>query len=138
MSTVSVACSIPQGFICELGLEMDFSLARFVRTPRYRAVKLNGSQHAPLLLVGGDTKRYLPQRNLPPGITQVDEDFIREWLRQHPKLAQFIWIIDSPKDLKHQVADRPEPPFEPLDRTKPMRFGPDTVETAVFSEQAKE
>ena len=136
---VTVACNLPRGMICEVGLELDYQLQRFVHTPKYRRVALKGSQAAALLLVGGDTNRYVPRRGSAPGLTEgVDREFIETWLREHPRLAQHVWIVDSPKDLKHQIADRPAAPFEPLDPTQKMTINGNMVEAAKFTDAPKE
>ena len=135
MSTVTVACSHPQGMILELGLELDYAQSRFVRTPKYQRVRLNGSQKATRVALPKGSQ-FVAQRDLEPGLTEVDAEFITEWLRQHARMARLVWIVPKPADLKPMVADRPPPPFEPLDPTKPAKFGLDEVSKANFDENA--
>jgi hypothetical protein len=136
-NTVTVATNVPQGFVLELGLELDYAACRFVKTPAYKRVVLNGSQTSRVLLARQldpkDPNGPKAMRGLAPGLTEVDREFITEWLRQHPKMAPHVWIVENPKaDLKHQVGDRAPAPFEPMDPATPFRFGGDHVETADF------
>lgn len=131
-NTVTVACNLPAGMICEVGLELDYVQQRFVRTPRYRRVRLFGSQRATLIALPKGNQ-YIPQRDLPPGLTpDVDREVITEWLRLHPKMATHVWIVESVKDVPHQVADRPVAPLQPMDPSKPMKFGMEEVSKADF------
>jgi hypothetical protein len=132
-NTVTVACNLPAGIICEVGLELDYTLQRFVRTPKYRRVQLRGAQHARRIALPAGNQ-YVAARDLPPGLTpNVDLEFINEWLRLHPKMAQHVWVVESTKDVPHQVGDRPEAPFQPMDPTKPMRYGEGEVTRAEFN-----
>ena len=127
MSTVVVACNLPQGMVCEVGLELEWATSTFQRTPRYKRVVLRGSQRSTLIALPKGSQ-YVAQRELPPGLTEgVDREFIELWLKEHPRLAKNVWIVESPKDVPHQVADRETPPFEPMDPKKPMKFGLDEV-----------
>lgn len=132
-NTVSVACSLPTGFCCELGLVLNRDLRAFVKAPNYKCVVLKGNARDARLALPKNVQ-YVSQRNLPPAVTEgVDEEFMREWLRKHPRLAQFIWIMESPKDIKGQVADRPPMPLEPLDPAGDARV-PKIVEKATFDQ----
>jgi hypothetical protein len=131
-NVVTVACNLPRGMICELGLVLDRATSRFIKTPAYRQVRLKGSQTATLIALPKGSQ-YVSQRGLPPGLTEgVDREFIETWLKAHPRLAQHVWIVESRKDVPHQVGDRDTPPFEPLDTTKPFKVGLDEVTTADF------
>jgi hypothetical protein len=132
-NTVTVACSHPQGMVCELGLQLDYATSRFIRTPAYRRIRLRGSQHAMRVALPKGVQP-IATRGLEPGLTpDVDREFITEWLRQHPKMAQLVWIVENPKaDLKHQVGDRAPPAFEPVDGSKPAKFGLDEISKASF------
>jgi hypothetical protein len=133
-NTVTVACNLPRGIICELGLELNYQLAQFVKTPAYKAVRLYGSQRATTIALPPGS-HYIPRRDLPPGLTpDVDREFITEWLKQHPKLAQHVWIVESTKDVPHQVGDRPKPPFEPLDRNAKFKVEANEIGPAKFDE----
>ncbi len=134
-TTVTVACAHPQGLVCELGLVLDYAQAQFKRTPAYKRVVLKGSQRKMLVAL---PKNVLPvaTRGLEPGITEVDESFITEWLRQHPKMAHLVWIVPKPADLKAQTGDRPESPFEPMDPAARFKFGLDAVTKANYDENA--
>src|SRR5215469_18665718 len=114
-NTVTVACNLPHGMICELGLELDYNLQRFVQTPKYKRVVLRGATRAAMLALPPGVQ-YTARRDLSPGTTEgVDREFIEQWLKEHPRHVRHIWIVESPKDVKHQVADRPEAPFQPVD-----------------------
>jgi hypothetical protein len=131
-NTVTVACNLPQGLVAELGLEMDWATSSFRRTPAYKRVRLVGSQHATKLALPKRTQ-MVAQRDLPPGMTEnVDREFIETWLRAHSRLAPHVWIVDKPADLKHQIGDRAAAPFQPVDGSKPMKFGLDEVSKASF------
>jgi hypothetical protein len=135
-STVSVACTNPVGLVMELGLELNYMEGRFYRTPAYKRVRLNGGYRRLLLALpkGVDIKAT---RDLEPGLTDVDEEFAREWFRQHPRYAALgiAWIVEKPADLKHQVDDAQlGGAFLPLDPKGDNRVpkGAQLVETADF------
>ena len=134
MSNVcTIACALPQGLICELGIELDPVQSTFRRTPAYKRVRLKGSQHATKISLPKHTQ-MVAARDLPPGLTEgVDREFIETWLRAHPKMAAHVWIVEKPADVKHQVADRPKAPFEPIDPTAPFKVGLDAVSKADFN-----
>jgi hypothetical protein len=117
-------------------LVLDYTQSRFIKTPAYKRVRLRGSQHATRIALPKGTQ-YVAQRGLEPGLTEgVDREFITEWLRQHPKMANTVWIVDKPADLKPQIGYRPTPPFEPIDPKAPFKVGLDQVTTATFNEGA--
>jgi hypothetical protein len=112
---VTVACNLPQGMVCEVGLELDYHERCYKRTPAYRRVVLKGRTHATTIALPKGTP-YISARDLPPGLTEgVDREFITEWLRQHKNMARHIWIVEAAADLKHQHADNPNilEPMEP-------------------------
>jgi hypothetical protein len=73
MATVNVTCAIPQGLICE------------IFTPTPRRVVLNGSNTSKT--VHNPHGASHGQRTTPaPGVTAVDEDFIKAWLAANAHL----------------------------------------------------
>ena len=131
-NVVTVACNLPQGLICEVGLELDYAQMAFRRTPAYKRVRLKGSQFAAIIATPKGAT-MVAQRDRPPGLTAgVDREFIETWLKAHPRLATNVWIVEQPADVKHQVGDRPKPPFEPIDPTAPFQVANDTISTANF------
>jgi hypothetical protein len=134
-TTVTVACNLPRGIVCELGLELDYATSRFIKTPAYKRIRLGGSQRSTLIALPKGVQP-VATRGLEPGLTEgIDREFITEWLRQHPRMAQHVWVVENPKaDLRHQVGDRPPAPFEPLDPTKPFTVGLGEVTKANFNE----
>jgi hypothetical protein len=113
---------------------LDYTAQRFVKTPAYKRVVLRGSQRSTLIRIGGSAN-FKGTRGLDPGLTEgVDREFIETWLKQHPKLSRYVWVVEKPAaDLKHQVADRPPHPLEPLDPLTPMKIGSDLVDRADFT-----
>jgi hypothetical protein len=133
-STVTVACNNPSGLVLELGLELDYATQRFVRTPAYKRVVLQGSQRK-MIIATPKGSTPIATRGLEPGLTEVDRNFVEAWLKAHPRMSRYVWIVEKPADLKAQIADRPALPFEPMDPTKPFKFGADDmVTTANFNE----
>jgi hypothetical protein len=133
-NTVTVACSLPNGLILELGLVLDYQQGRFFRTPAYKRVRLKGTYRDMLVKLPRGVQP-ISTRGLPPGLTEgVDRDFITEWLRLHPRMKNLVWIVEKPADLRPQIGDRPEPPLQPIDPTKPFKVGLDEVTKADFSE----
>lgn len=134
----TVACNLPAGMICEVGLRLNYATSTFERTDKYKSVRLAGSQRKMLIALPPGVQA-VATRDLEPGLTHnVSRDFITQWLAEHPRMKGHIWIVEQPKsrELQHQVGDRPAPPFEPVDPKAPFKFGgPDNkVEPAKFDE----
>lgn len=134
MPMVKVGCKLPHGVMCEMGVtvtrkESGKEITDVSYAENYVKVKLNGQNSN---LVKGE----LAQRNIRPGYTMVDEEFIRAWLKKNEKLGfvkgGMIWIIKDEASGKAQELDsvKLKTGFEPLD-AKDAPKNPETGEALI-------
>jgi hypothetical protein len=104
MNTVTIACKLPHGLICELGLILDAGGHGMIRGPNYKSVTLRGTNTNKIVMPGA-IGACVPIDAL-PGITEnVDEEFITEWLRRNAALTfvknGLVAIVKSkPEEVK--------------------------------------
>jgi hypothetical protein len=106
MSKVQVLCKLPHGLFCELDLVFDPVTHTHIKGPNYAAVRLNGTNSNRIMMPNS----FVPvvPIDAPPGVTEVDEDFIMTWLARN-KTLQFVKIglitVVKPDDVKAASRD---------------------------------
>jgi hypothetical protein len=112
---------MPHGLNMELGLVFNHETGQFVKSPAYKAVKLNGWNHELAKRLQGG--QLIATSEPPPGVTDVDEEFITAWLKKNAELSfvknKLITIV-KPNDVTAASKDLRQVPsgVEPLDPNK--------------------
>lgn len=115
MALVKVGCKLPHGVIAELGYSFQQGTYNLVKSTKYARIKINGTN-------SNLVKGALASANQAPGITEMEESFITEWLDKNKALgfvkAGMIYIIKNDAEGKAIELDQSKMKtgFEPLNR----------------------
>lgn len=144
--TVTIGCRLPKGITLEVGLQTTTKVtgpsgvtglvAQVKRSDKYQRIVIKGTHHhnAALFRAGLRPPSILrPEPFLTPN---VPKDAWDEWCRQHAG----CWLLRSQNlfevkgDARAIILDvmKNPAPLSPMDPTKPLKVGNDTVETADF------
>lgn len=116
MANVKVGCKLPHGLTLEMGFHIDRD-SNVTREEGYRRYTLNGTNSN--LVKGAPASRETL-----PGITLVDEAFMKAWLEKNKGLgfvkAGYVYIIKNDAEGEAIKLDQKKMTtgFEPLDPTK--------------------
>lgn len=135
MANVKVGCKLPHGLTLELGYSIDKD-SNVTRVQEYRRYTLNGTNSN--LIKGAPASREST-----PGITLVDETFMKAWLEKNKGLgfvkAGYVYIIKNDAEGEAIKLDQKKmlTGFEPLDPTKVPKDtkGRPLVEKMVIDEE---
>jgi len=152
METVTIGCRLPNGIVLEVGLEttarggpQNGLVTRIRKTEAYRRYVLKGHhEHNRALFRQGIR---LPATLKPePFINRnVPKDLWDQWNKEHPASwlvsSGAIFVISnkdegSVKAAAIDASAKSPQPLAPIDPTKPLRIGEDTIETADFQPKA--
>lgn len=149
METVAVGCKLPNGYTLEVGLSVterggpnpNGVITKLSRSENYRRFRLQGS-HAHTAELRAKGMRMPSILNPQPFINQnVPKDLWDQWVKDHRR----AWVLTSgqifevkdaskPENVKAAAMDAQSRPtiLTPLDPSKPVKVGQDTVQTADF------
>lgn len=148
METVAIGCKLPNGYVLEVGYTVterggpnpNGVITKLSRAENYRRFKVLGT-HAHTAELRAKGMRMPSILNPQPFITNVPKDLWEQWCKDHRR----AWVLTSgqlfevkdaakPENVKAAVLDAQGRPsiLTPLDPSKPMKVGQDTVQTADF------